>query len=96
MVQFQITILIFTIGMLLHQKQFAGDGRALRFNRFGGKLKRVSPHLELFLRSGVTFPLRSETHQAQNSFIFLKWKRILHEKRNYHQFNGERTPYCYS
>jgi hypothetical protein len=96
MAYYYITILILTISLTLHEKRHPVYGRALCFDRFGGRITRVFPHLEWNPHSGRTFPLRFETQQTHHPILLLKWKRILHEKRNYHQFYCERTPYCHS
>ncbi|MGD1045647.1 MAG: hypothetical protein ABR936_10030 [Bacteroidota bacterium] len=96
MVYYYITILILTISMTLQERRRTVYGRALCFDRFGGRLTRVFSHLEWHPHSGGTFPLRFETQQAHHPILMLKWKRIPHEKRNYHQFNCERTSHCHS
>jgi hypothetical protein len=96
MVYSYITIFILAITLTLQVKRRTVYGRALCFDRFGGRITRVFPHLECNLYSGRTFPLRFEAQQTHHPILLLKWKRIPHEKRNYHQFNSERTPYCHS
>ncbi len=64
MVHYLITIFILAISLMLQGERRTKYGRALRFDRFGGRLTRVFPLLEWYLHSGGTFPLRFETQQA--------------------------------
>ena len=96
MVYYYITILILTISLTLHERRRTVYSRALCFGRYGERLTRVFPCLECNPHSDRTFPLRFETQQAHHSILMLKWKRIPHEKRDYHQFYCKRTPYCHS
>ena len=96
MVSYTITILILSVSLTLLEKRRSVDSRALCFDRIGGRLTRVFPHLEWNLHLGGTFPLRFETQHAHHPILLLKWKRIPHEKRNYHQFYCKRTSYCHS
>jgi len=96
MVHFLITIIIHAIRFMHSGKHYSEFGRTLRFSRFGRGLTQVFPRLEWYQYSGGTFPLRFETRQVHNINLLLQWKRILHEKRYYHQFNCERTSHCHS
>ncbi len=96
MVHFLKNIIIQAISLMLPGEHYSEFGRTLRFSRFGGGLTQVFPRLEWYQYSGGTFPLRFETRQVHNINLLLQWKRILHEKRYYHQFNCERTSHCYS
>jgi hypothetical protein len=96
MIYFFAAILIIAVGTTVQIERFIVLGRKLRFNRFGERLMRVFPHLEWHQHSGGTFPYRFGTQQAHYAFLLLKWKRIPNEKRYYHQFYCERTPYCHS
>ncbi len=96
MVHFLITIIIHAISLMLSREHYSEFGRTLRFSRFGRGLTQVFPRLEWYQYSGGTFPLRFETRQVHTINLLLQWKRILHEKRYYHQFNCERTSHCYS
>jgi hypothetical protein len=95
MVYSLITILILTSTMVLLEGRTMVYGRALRFDRFGGRLQRMFPHLNWNLHLSGTFPLRFETQHAHHLFL-VKWKKVPYEKRNYHQFYCKRTSNCYS
>jgi hypothetical protein len=96
MVHFIKTIIIHAISLMLLEEHHSEFGRTLCFSRFGGGLTQVFPRLEWYQYSGGTFPLRFETQLVHNNTLLLQWKRILHEKRYYHQFNCERTSHCHS
>jgi len=96
MVHAFITILFLAAYVLLQGEHLRGNGTALRFGRIGGRLTRVFPHLEWYPHSGGTFPLRSAAQVAHKIILLVKWKKVPHEKRYYHQLNSERTPYCHS
>ncbi len=97
MVIFYKTIIIHAISSdAFRRSAILEFGMTLCFSRFGEGLTQVFPRLEWYQYSGGTFPLRFETRLVHNITLLLQWKRILHEKRYYHQFNCERTSHCYS
>jgi hypothetical protein len=96
MVSFNKTIIIHVIDSLLLGKRYLEFGMTFCFSRFGEGLTQVFPRLEWYRYSGGTFPLRFGTLLVHKITLLMQWKRILHEKRYYYQFNCERASHCYS